>query len=114
MGKKRSSLPKNKVVKVFNKYGGKCAYCGKPMEWTAHKPDSFTLDHITPRAEGGTYTMDNLLPACNQCNYMKGTMSLEGFRGALEHFSGVSVRFHMEGPREKRIVWGFEKRFKNS
>lgn len=42
----------------------KCAYCGSE--------ENLTLDHITPKAKGGTDRITNLVCACSSCNSDKG------------------------------------------
>ena len=42
-----------------------------------------TIDHIQPKAMGGTDDPDNLLPCCKWCNEIKGAKSIEEFRRAL-------------------------------
>jgi 5-methylcytosine-specific restriction endonuclease McrA len=32
-----------------------------------------TADHVIPRAQGGTATLDNLQASCRHCNSVKGT-----------------------------------------
>jgi len=51
---------------------GCCAYCGRD------KDDSggalvLTLDHIKPRAWGGSSMRSNLVAACRRCNAAKGS-----------------------------------------
>lgn len=38
-----------------------------------------TLDHIIPQCDGGTYSNDNLVLACNACNENRGSSRLEPF-----------------------------------
>jgi hypothetical protein len=45
-------------------FGNNCAYCGK-------KHVKLTQDHFIPVVKGGTYTVDNILPACRSCNSSK-------------------------------------------
>ncbi|MEU4005616.1 HNH endonuclease signature motif containing protein [Streptomyces albidoflavus] len=47
--------------------GDPCVYCGGV---------SGTVDHVTPVRRGGTDRADNLAPACQSCNSVKGTRSL--------------------------------------
>ena len=65
---------KRRLELVFNKTGGRCAYCGKVLS------DDATIDHIIPRSKGGGNNLDNLLPSCRSCNTSKGVKSLEEFR----------------------------------
>lgn len=45
-------------------WNNKCAYCGSE--------ENLTLDHITPKAKGGTDRITNLVCACRECNSDKG------------------------------------------
>lgn len=68
---------------VFNKFGGKCAYCGCELTKGWH------VDHLEPlyrnlkkpgcmRPENEN--KDNLMPSCASCNNYKSTFGLETFR----------------------------------
>ena len=46
----------------------KCVYCGAPA---AH------MDHLVPKAQGGTDDPANLVPACAKCNLTKGARTPE-------------------------------------
>lgn len=48
---------------VLTKNDGRCVYCGDPAD---------TIDHVIPRSKGGTDDLDNLVPACRDCNSRKG------------------------------------------
>ena len=57
---------------LLEKWGRKCAYCGKenvPLE----------MEHITPKARGGTNRVSNLTLACEPCNRKKGTKTAAEF-----------------------------------
>jgi 5-methylcytosine-specific restriction endonuclease McrA len=45
-----------------------CAYCGEK-----HDPDALTIDHVRPRAFGGSDFTHNLVPSCARCNRDKGS-----------------------------------------
>jgi hypothetical protein len=62
-----------KRQKIYNKYEGRCAYCGEPSTL-------LTLDHIKPEAQGGTWKIRNLNPACYDCNQAKSDLSVDEFR----------------------------------
>ena len=55
---------------VFSKTQGRCSYCGAKAE---------EIDHIVPRANGGTDSSYNLTPTCRACNQMKSNLSLKDF-----------------------------------
>jgi HNH endonuclease len=53
-------------IKVYERDGYKCRYCEKQLtRFTA------TLDHVTPVAEGGDNSFENLATACLNCNSQK-------------------------------------------
>jgi len=57
---------------LLEKWGHKCAYCGKeniPLQ----------IEHIIPRAKGGSNRVSNLCLACEKCNTAKGTKDLKDF-----------------------------------
>jgi len=89
----------NKRERIYQKFDGRCAYCGCDL------PDKWHIDHIQPifRGEGettgfmfngkwvqknrkeyaGTDTEDNLYPACPQCNIAKSNLTVEEFRESI-------------------------------
>jgi hypothetical protein len=48
--------------------GGVCEYCRYPEEFNSGR---FAVDHILPRAQGGTEVLSNLALACRSCNERK-------------------------------------------
>ncbi len=57
---------------LLNKWERKCAYCGIeniPLQ----------IEHIHPKAKGGTNRISNLCLACEPCNIKKGTKNIEEF-----------------------------------
>ena len=52
---------------LLSKWKRHCAYCGKKVE------------HIHPRAKGGTDRISNLCLACEKCNVAKGTQDIQEF-----------------------------------
>jgi len=67
-------------LKVWNKYWKHCAYCG--CELTELK--DMQVDHIHPKANGGEDKLENYNPSCRQCNFYKGTFTIEGFRNQMQ------------------------------
>jgi RNA polymerase subunit RPABC4/transcription elongation factor Spt4 len=55
-----------------------CRYCGSPA---TH------VDHIHPRAAGGTDHPGNLVAACGSCNTRKNCLVFESFEAAREWLS---------------------------
>ena len=55
---------------IFGRSNNKCVYCGaKATE----------IDHVIPRANGGTNSTYNLVASCRACNQMKSNLSLKDF-----------------------------------
>lgn len=52
---------------VYLRDGHACQYCGKRFGGTR----GLTLDHVIPRAQGGTNTWENIVAACVPCNARK-------------------------------------------
>ena len=96
--------PKEKLVKIGNykkNYGSKdvldkiqtedkkanCYLTGREIDLTS--PATYHLDHIVPRAKGGTNDLDNLQVACKEANQAKSNMLTGEFvelcREVLEH-----------------------------
>ena len=60
--------------------GFKCAYCDGRMELKWGDTElAFTIDHVVPRAYGGSDSIGNLTFACQSCNSMKGDKSAGWF-----------------------------------
>ena len=46
---------------------GLCAYCEKPL-----KISEITWDHVVPKSLGGRGDWENIVSACESCNFLKG------------------------------------------
>jgi HNH endonuclease. len=86
---------------VYNKFGGRCAYTGKPLE------ADWQVDHIVPKRSGGTDDIDNLLPALHIVNHYKRALSIELFRNWF--LSGLHQRLH-KLPKNPRTERGMKKK----
>lgn len=71
-------MTKTKRQRVYDKYGGRCAYCGKDIEIK-----DMQVDHIRPKRLGGKDDPENLNPSCRRCNHYKRADSLQAFRGLM-------------------------------
>lgn len=97
-------LTKAEREEVRQKFDGRCAYCGQPLE------DRWHADHFEPVerkiayvcgkgavATGECYRpenhrLDNMMPSCPPCNIDKHSMSLEGWRRKLQDAANVLTR----------------------
>ncbi|MEH2281505.1 MAG: RNA-guided endonuclease IscB [Nostoc sp.] len=57
---------------LLEKWGRQCAYCGV-------KDVRFQIEHIHPRAKGGSNSITNLALSCEKCNTKKGTKDIKEF-----------------------------------
>jgi 5-methylcytosine-specific restriction endonuclease McrA len=64
----RSSTPKWSKRRLLERDNYCCGYCGK---------QATTVDHVTPRVNGGQTTWLNTVSACLRCNGKKGSNSVE-------------------------------------
>lgn len=67
---------------LLEKWERKCTYCSQenvPLQ----------IEHIVPKAKGGTNRISNLCLACEKCNQKKGTRDLKDF---LNHNSELSSK----------------------
>lgn len=76
--RRRKAISQSVRKRVYEKYHGRCAYCGQPIRY-----DEMQVDHIEARYLGGDDDLANYNPACRMCNFYKSTKSLEIFRDDL-------------------------------
>lgn len=118
---KRRRISKRERRQVYEKYGGRCAYCG-----TEISVSQMQVDHLIPmefyeayQAEGiDIDQMDNYMPACRSCNNYKSTYTLERFRKSIERWPEVlmrdsvtyrnAVRFGLVVPNPHPVKFYFE------
>src|SRR3954471_1942834 len=64
-------MPKHTVKfnrrNIFARDNNQCQYCGRKFSTT-----ELSLDHVTPRSQGGQSTWENIVCACVNCNVRKG------------------------------------------
>jgi len=114
---------------VFNKYNGRCAYCGCKLT-----KSNFNVDHIEPifrndtdeqiekwnnGQKRGDNSIENFNPSCISCNCSKSSLRLEDWRKEIELKSDriirdsaqfrLLLRFGLVTENRKPIVFYFEK-----
>jgi len=106
---------------VFDKFDGKCAYCGCELQKGWH------VDHIEPIVrDWWTNTCNkpqneheaNYNPSCASCNIMKGSVSLEEFRRIIGQFINslnqystqykFAKRYGLVTETENKVIFYFE------
>lgn len=129
-------MKKELRIRVYNKYDGKCAYCGNSIEYK-----NMQIDHIIPKKsflfhvnahgydpKNKKDSFENLNPACRRCNHYKRSYSLEEFRVlimslhkriAKQYINKVAIdygiiilkpfdgKFYFEQPEILPLLWGF-------
>lgn len=83
---KRKTISKSTRQALYEKYNKRCAYCGYEITYA-----NMQIDHkiavnsgiILPNEE--LNNINNLLPACKQCNFYKSTFLIDQFRDRLLH-----------------------------
>ena len=84
---KRKKLTKAQRQQIHSMFNGHCAYCGCEI-----KLNEMQVDHIQSLERGGEDELYNMYPACRSCNHRKHTLTLEGFRIAIQ--DGPKVLMH--------------------
>ena len=113
----RKTIAKAVREKVHQKYGGRCAYCGKEIDYK-----DMQVDHLIPLEgyrEKGTNDLDNLMPACRRCNHYKRANNLEGWRKMIEqileklkrdsYIYRVALDYGLIEPKPHKVYFYFEK-----
>lgn len=96
--------------KVQGMFGGVCAYCGKPLgklwcvDHRAPVRRGWTAENLARfKVERGEHHPDNFFPACTRCNQLKGTLSIEEFRGVVR----ASVALALQKSCHARLAMDF-------
>lgn len=92
-------LSKSKIrTIVFDKCGGKCAYCGVDLV------KGWNVDHIKPQIFGGTNDLDNLNPSCKDCNNYKCHTDLEGYRNQLHKMLNEKLEYLFKSKTKMQVA----------
>lgn len=83
---------RRKLISLSGSQNHRCCYCGTNtwhpdiVDYEINRSDSnrATLEHLLPNSQGGTYTWDNLVMACSDCNQARGDSPLEKFLQAIQ------------------------------
>ncbi len=65
--------------KLYGEQSGCCAGCGELF-----RANNLEVDHIVPRAKGGTDHLSNLQLLCGHCNRVKGNRGMEYLKSKLQ------------------------------
>ena len=64
---------------IYLRDGFRCLYCLADLH--AADPRDITLDHLTPKADGGSNAEGNLVTACRACNCSRQDTPVSRFAG---------------------------------
>jgi 5-methylcytosine-specific restriction endonuclease McrA len=64
---------------IYLRDGFRCLYCCADLH--SADPRDITLDHLTPKVDGGSNDPSNLVTACRSCNCSRQDKSLKQFAG---------------------------------
>lgn len=79
------SITKRLREAVWMKYDGHCAYCGCEITVSGMQVDHVKAKYLSQLdGEDTDNSIENLMPACRQCNFYKATYSIEDFRNRLK------------------------------
>lgn len=77
---KRKALTKKQREAVYNKFNGRCAYCGCYITF-----EEMQVDHFAPLSLFGDNLQEhNLMPSCQACNKFKSNKTITKFRQNLK------------------------------
>lgn len=102
---------------VYEKYNGRCAYCGRPIEYKDMQVDHFKPQRAWNKEDFGTDEINNLMPACRMCNHYKRAHDLETFRRYIaeiprklkeNYIYKIGLAYGNVTEEEKLIVFYFE------
>lgn len=75
---------------IYDKFSGKCAYCGTSIEFKKMQIDHYwpqSLAHLQKDIDNNRF--ENLMPSCHKCNSHKKGMRPETWRNELERHSDM-------------------------
>lgn len=111
---KRKKLTRAQRLRVYNMYGGRCAYCGKPIKY-----EDMQVDHMVPLYNGGADNEENYVPACRMCNHYKSTYTVEKLREQLgmlqerlrkDYIYRLALQYGLVREAENKVTFFFEKK----
>lgn len=117
------AISKSKREAVYAKFGGRCAYCGKEIDYKDMQVDHFLPLRAWGIEDAGTDDLKNLMPACRMCNHYKRANTLETFRRYIaeiprklrdNYIYKIGVAYGNVIENEKPIEFYFEKEMKKN
>jgi 5-methylcytosine-specific restriction endonuclease McrA len=96
---------------LLEKWDRKCSYCDV-------KDVPLQIEHIVPKAKGGSNRISNLCLACEKCNLKKGTQDIEKFLAkkpeVLKRIKSQSKRLLKDAAAVNSTRWALLERLKDT
>lgn len=94
-----------KRFEVLKRDNFRCQYC-----WRNGKDVTLEVDHVTPKANGGTDDFDNLITCCRECNMGKWQTELDEWNSAFnikvkDLCSHIKKEFYKYWNEEVKSEW---------
>lgn len=86
-GYKYGNIDAGKKVKIYQRDGYRCCYCGEKFDAALLEPD-----HVIPISRGGNDALGNLVASCKECNRAKWDRHPTEFVSSLKNSSEVWER----------------------
>lgn len=74
-----STLTKEEWKLIVDFFDSGCAYCGRPK--------SLAREHFVPVSNGGSFTKENIIPACRSCNSSKNNKGFSEWYPFYKYYS---------------------------
>lgn len=110
---KRKKLTKEERIEIYNRFDGRCGYCGEKIDIK-----DMQVDHIVALRVGGTDTLDNMICSCRSCNHYKSTYTLEIFEKQLQEIPNkllrdsaifkIALRYGLIEIKDKKVEFYFK------
>jgi 5-methylcytosine-specific restriction endonuclease McrA len=72
----------------------RCCWCGRHASIFRSRRDSATIEHVTPKSEGGTDAWENLAMSCARCNSSRGSEDAATFVAPSKNQKKKRKRFY--------------------
>lgn len=85
--------------KLLKESGNRCFYCGAPISVR-----SMTIDHIIPKAKGGSDHFSNKTCACGRCNNDKADLTMRQFMATRRPGSVMRFLDRIESAYDEGLI----------
>lgn len=90
---KANTITAKQVMELVRQQGYTCALSGRTLT-----PETASLDHIAPLANGGAHALENVWVVDHQVNTAKGTLSVDDFVAVCRDVVRYQDQLHAGAP----------------